>query len=171
MDISYFRTLYDYHYWARDKLLDTVRTLSEAEYYARRPMDYGSIHATFVHGYAGDYVWYRRWHGESPPRLITPDDIPTIDELERRWKELEQQVGAFLEGLTDEDLRTRVVEYRNTEGIEATRMLWQTMAHLINHGTNHRSEVAAAATQLGHSPGDLDMTVFFGLRPPARASG
>ncbi|MGZ9221207.1 MAG: DinB family protein [Anaerolineales bacterium] len=39
-------------------------------------------------------------------------------------------------------------------------MLWHAMAHLVNHGTQHRSEAAAMLTDFGHSPGDVDMLYF-----------
>lgn len=162
MDSEYFRTLVDYQYWARDRLLAAVSRLADADYLAPRPMDYGSIHGTLVHTYAAELVWHRRWRGESPTRLLDSTDVPTLDALTPRWQEQEQQIRSFVAGLSDDEVRTRVVDYRNTEGKANSRLLWQTIAHLINHGTNHRSEVATAASQLGQSPGDLDLIVFFG---------
>jgi uncharacterized damage-inducible protein DinB len=39
------------------------------------------------------------------------------------------------------------------------------MLHVANHGTLHRSEVAAMLTSYGHSPGDLDF-LFYALQAP-----
>ena len=41
-----------------------------------------------------------------------------------------------------------------------TNVLWQVMAHVVNHGTQHRSEAAAILTDFGHSPGDIDLILF-----------
>jgi uncharacterized damage-inducible protein DinB len=38
--------------------------------------------------------------------------------------------------------------------------MWQLLAHVMNHGTQHRSEAAALLTDAGRSPGDLDMVDF-----------
>jgi uncharacterized damage-inducible protein DinB len=59
-------------------------------------------------------------------------------------------MDTFLAGLTDEWLASL------GDGVP----MWQMLAHLANHGTQHRSEAAVILTEAGRSPGDLDMIFF-----------
>jgi len=52
---------------------------------------------------------------------------------------------------------------RREEGIA----VWQCLAHVVNHGTQHRSEAAALLTAAGASPGEIDL-IFFAEERAAR---
>ena len=68
----------------------------------------------------------------------------------------------LLASLRDEDLE-RQITYSSAmlPGRVFQLPLWQLMLHLVNHGTQHRSEIAMRLTQLGYSPGELSMSFFF----------
>jgi len=52
------------------------------------------------------------------------------------------------------------VRYLIPGGIVRERVLWHCLLHVVNHGTQHRSEAAALLTSYGQSPGGLDFTLF-----------
>jgi uncharacterized damage-inducible protein DinB len=90
---------------------------------------------------------------------LLPADYPHLPAIEMRWREEETAMRAYLAGLRDEDLESHL-RYATDAGIKRDRILWHCLLHVVNHGTQHRSEAAALLTENGHSPGDLDFTVF-----------
>ncbi len=158
------RTLYNYDFWANGKVLEQAGLLSEEEYTAPAGLSFSSIRGTLIHTLSTEWIWRKRVEeAESPPRMISEGDLPTFQALTARWKEEEALWRDYLRAMTDQDL-DRVVKYNNTKGRSFENPLWQILTHVVNHGTQFRSEAAVALTRLGRSPGDLDFIAFLRLK-------
>lgn len=158
--LEYIQALYDYQYWGNQRILDICAQLSQAQLDAPTKNGYPNLRATLVHAMSTEWIWRSRWQGVSPKAHLDERDFPTLDALHARWQEEEEQTRAFLATLQESDLATDLT-YQNLKGTTFTLPLWQTLLHVINHGTQHRSEVAFMLTALDYSPGDLDLFLFF----------
>lgn len=157
--LEYIQTLYDYHYWSNQRILDTVEQISETQLNAPTQNGYASMRVTLVHTMNAEWLWRSRWQGVSPTVILSERDFPTLASISARWQQEEEEMRALLAPLKESDLATSFT-YQDTKGVPHTLALWQMLVHVVNHGTQHRSEVAFMLTALDHSPGDLDMSVF-----------
>ena len=166
MQIREIIAFYDYTYWATDQILETAANLSEAQLNEEIPNGMGSIRTTLVHLLSGHCIWYEHWRSNKQSERLKQDDFPTLESIRVRWQEEKPKMYALFATLCDEDLE-RLITYSSTmlPGQVFQLPLWQLMMHLVNHGTQHRSEVAMKLTELGHSPGELSMNAFFITRP------
>ena len=153
------RILYQYNQWANAKILNAAAHVTQDEYLAPASFPHGGLRGTLVHALFAEWIWRNRWEGTSPAHRLKPEEFPTIESLRTRWLEEEKQLMDFVDHVTDEKL-DNTFSYTNTSGKPLTKILWQAMAHLVNHGTQHRTEAAAILTDFGHSPGDIDLIYF-----------
>lgn len=151
--------LYQYNQWAAAKILNAAAKVTQDQYLAPASFPHGGLRGTLVHALFAAWIWHQRWEGTSPTERLKAEEFPTFDSLLARWLEEEKALMSFIEGLSDEKLEAKF-SYKNTQGKPFERILWQAMAHVVNHGTQHLTEAAAILTDLGHSPGDIDMILF-----------
>ena len=158
--------LFDYNRWCNARILGAAAQLTAEQFLAPGTFPHGGLRGTLVHALFAEWVWRMRWQGTPPDYhyRLQPEEFPTCAALQRRWLEEETLLMEFVAGLTDEQLKSEL-EYTSTEGGRHKRVLWETMAHLVNHGTQHRTEAAAILTVLGDSPGDIDLIVFLNQGP------
>jgi uncharacterized damage-inducible protein DinB len=161
--LEYINMIYDYNYWGNQRILNTCELLSQDQLDAPTKNGYASLRATLVHTMNANWIWLSRWNGVSPKAPLDERDFPTLASIRARWQQEEQQTRTFLAALTESDL-ARDLTYQNLKGSAFALPLWQTLVHVVNHGTQHRSEVAFMLTALEHSPGDLDMSLFLNSR-------
>jgi len=159
------QVLYAYNRWANGRILETAAKISTAQFVAPSDFPHGSLCGTLVHTLFAEWVWRLRWQGAAPSGHWKPEDFPSLTSLEIRWQAEEIKLIEFVDGLVEERL-TAEFDYISTEGNPHRRVVWETMVHLVNHGTQHRSEAAAILSAMGQSPGDIDLVVFLneGLR-------
>jgi uncharacterized damage-inducible protein DinB len=151
--------LYQYNQWSTGRILDAASTVTQEEFLASASFPHGGLRSTLVHTLFAEWVWRNRWEGVSPTQRLKPEEFPTFESLRVRWAAEETRLMAFVNNVTDAQLN-QVVQYNNLQGLPHERILWQMMAHLVNHGTQHKTEAAAMLTGFGHSPGDIDMIYF-----------
>lgn len=166
MTLSDLRTLLDYHYWARDRLLDAVQALTRDQFTKDLGSSFRSVRDTLVHLLAAEETWYQRWQGMSPTSMLAPDGFADVASVRQRWREQEARVRAFVEGLGEDGI-TRVFEYKMLGGQSASTPFWQMLQHVVNHGSYHRGQVTTLLRQLGATPAmGMDMIGFYRLGAP-----
>ncbi|MFL5800933.1 MAG: DinB family protein [Roseiflexaceae bacterium] len=159
MNIQDILTLYDYNYWATRRILTAGAHVGLDQFLAPAAHSHGGLRGTLVHTLDTEYGWRMLCQNSTAMPDMAEAAFPTLQALEQRWREEEQAMRAYLGSLTDDELAGHV-RYTTSSGQARERVLWHCLLHVVNHGTQHRSEAAAILTGYGHSPGDLDFTLF-----------
>jgi uncharacterized damage-inducible protein DinB len=153
--------LLDYHYWARDRMLDALAPLSPDAYLADRGNSFRSIRDTVVHLYSAEWVWHSRWRGHSPTAHIAPEAFADVASIRSAWLELEGQVRSLVRGLGPAD-RERVFDYFALPGTPQQSVFWHMVQHVVNHATYHRGQITTMLRQAGaEPPKSMDLIAFY----------
>jgi uncharacterized damage-inducible protein DinB len=144
------RFLLAYDRWATRKILRAASRLRKRDWPAGEPIGKRHLGEILVHQLGAHQRWRHGLFGvpgvPGPEREPLPSVTALVGAWEAEWAALDQHLAT----LDDAWLA------RTDEGIP----FWQMLAHVVNHGTQHRSEAAALLTAAGHSPRDLDMIFF-----------
>jgi uncharacterized damage-inducible protein DinB len=164
VNLQDLRTLLDYHYWARDRLLAALEPLTPEQFNRDLGNSFKSIRETVVHTYAAEWAWHSRWQGQSPAALMTSDAFPDVAAIRSTWADHEKKMRAFLEGLGEDGL-SRVIEYQLLSGQSGSSPFWQMLQHVVNHASYHRGQVTTMLRQLGAQPAkSMDMIAYYRSR-------
>jgi uncharacterized damage-inducible protein DinB len=159
MNKSDIALIFDYNYWANQRILAAAAKVSPVQLLAPTSFPHGSLLATLVHILDAECGWrVLLQRGEETPDLDVKD-FPTLASLDDRWRYEQGHMRQYLASLADENL-LEVVRYTNPQGIPRERVRWHGLYHVVNHGTQHRGEAAAMLTDYGQSPGDMDFSLY-----------
>jgi uncharacterized damage-inducible protein DinB len=140
--------------WATVRLIDACAALTLEQLATDVPGTYGSIHRTLHHLVDSD-TWYLSFFREEV--IVQMDD--ELRELPELRAAIEANGVLWLEVLADEPDPDRQIEDLDGD----TRYLAPVgvrLAQVVQHGTDHRSQVCTALTLLGVEPPDIAVWAY-----------
>ncbi len=162
------RQLYDYNAWANRRAMEAAAALTPEQFTKPLGSSFSSVRDTLAHLYGAEWIWLERFQGRSPASLPDASQFASLASLRERWLEQEARLLGFVRGLAQADL-DRMMEYKTLKFGVYRNSLWQSMQHLVNHGTYHRGQVTTLLRQLGAQPILTDLMHFY--RERATATG
>jgi uncharacterized damage-inducible protein DinB len=163
------RQLYDYNAWANRRAMEGAAALTPEQFTKPLGSSFSSVRDTLAHIYGAEWIWLERFQGRSPASLPDVKEFTNLASLRKRWLEHETLLLGFVRGLTQADL-DRVMEYKTLKFGVYQNPLWQSMQHLVNHGTYHRGQVTTLLRQLGAQPILTDLMHFYRERATAASA-
>lgn len=155
MTTTILNDAFEHHLWANEQVLAACAGLSPDQLHSTVPGIYGPIIDTLRHLVQADsfYLWI--FSGQTR-ELIPSENSLTVAEL--RAANDEHAVG-YRERLTGPlDPDARVVEHG--DGWDYTATMGIRLAQVVHHGSDHRSQVCTALTNLGIEPPDIDLWAY-----------
>ncbi|MEX2226091.1 MAG: DinB family protein [Dehalococcoidia bacterium] len=141
------RQLVAYNEWANYQLLEAARALTDEQYAA--------LAGAFAHFLGTQQFWHSNWTGSE----FEEAKPPTFDALRAAFDASHAEMRDYFGALTDEGWH-RSEQWWKRWGYDHRLPLGETLFQVINHSTQHRSEIAGVMSEHGASPGDLDYLVF-----------
>jgi uncharacterized damage-inducible protein DinB len=155
-----------FHAWANDRILTTAAGLSDDEFRRTANLDHGSAFQTLRHLVDVDWSWREFCIGNDVGDTyvwdhgFALDDLPAIHAL---CLEEDARLRSYVESVDEAALTESLAM---SADVNDTVPRWLILVHVVNHGTQHRSELARYLTECGHSPGDLDLLDALELQWP-----
>ena len=150
------RLLLDYHVRSTDRILGLCGNLTDEDLRAPAGFDHGTAFQTLRHLVDVDWSWREFCTGNDVGKTYAWDVYPLedLEQIERFWAQERDRLTRYVASL-DQEALDEPLTIGSSEPVTVARAM--ILAHVVNHGTQHRTELARYLTDHGHSPGDLDL--------------
>lgn len=152
MTDSILKDAFAHHVWASMTLLDACATLSGEQMASATPGTYGSIRDTLRHLVGSDCSYLRVISGGNHQQA----DEESLD-LDGLRAEMAGHAAAWQSVISGDPDPDRWLVRHRPDGSETHAPLGIRLAQALHHGTDHRSQVCTALTNMGIEPPEIDV--------------
>jgi uncharacterized damage-inducible protein DinB len=159
MTVEEARAHFAYDEWANARYVEVLAQLPPGALVQERISSFPSLLATFAHVVAAEWIWLRRWRGDSPRAFPDWMASPSLESLRARLAAVQEERAALLGALSDADL-DRDVEYSLLNGTRRADPLGALFLHVVNHSSFHRGQLSTLLRQAGGVPPVSDLVAY-----------
>lgn len=139
------RKLIGFNEWANSRVLAAAEKLT--------PEQYSDLAGQFAHMLGAQRFWHANWTGGEYGSHVM---MSTPAEANAAYAKSHENMRTFADSLTEESLDRTDDWFGNGQQLSVA----DSVVQVVNHSTQHRSEIAIKLTDAGTSPGDLDYLFF-----------
>lgn len=154
LSIEIVKMMLEYNYDFQWRVWDSIMTLTDEQFTTELDYSRGSIRNHMVHLATVDGGWLRGLKEDPNARgyNFKPEDYATREAVREICEQSAKEVLAYVNSLTEDDLK------KQPENLPLT--VWQTLLHLVNHGTDHRAQVLRALHEFDAPTFDQDFVYY-----------
>ena len=142
MNADTFRQLFDYHFSENRKTWNLYITqLSQEQFIQKVDYSLGSVRNHIVHLMSVDDTWFYGLRGEKIPHMLNPVHFHKREKIRNHWDVVEKNMRDYLSTLNDNTLTQKP--------LDGEEIVWQVLLHVVNHGTDHRSQILRILHDIG----------------------
>lgn len=157
---AHFQTFTAYNAWANQRLYDAAGALHDESYRRDVGVFFASLHGTLNHILGTDRLWLARMTGEgSFPGSLDATLYDEFAELRAAREVEDARLAAHVDSL-DEDAFEAPFDYKTLDGTAMRQLRRESLAHLFNHQTHHRSQAHTCLGLLGAEQPPLDLLAY-----------
>ena len=146
MNADAFRHFYNYHFAENRKIWEHVTSLTHDQFTQEVGYSRGSVREQVVHLMDAEGMWFSELQGVEPLEPLPPAGFDDRETIRTYWDNVEQNMRAYLETLTDEMLFEKPIEEPEEDQV---LFAWQVLLHVANHATDHRAQILRVLNDLG----------------------
>lgn len=160
MNADYIRLLVQYNYDLYRQVWDCISYLTEAQFVEETGYSLGSVRNHMVHVMGVDERWLARIRQEPLPQRLEAAEFRTQAQVRSYWDSVDAHVREYVHAVDDTTLQqVRQYDMPHRGGMKTNRV-WEIMAHMVNHGTDHRAQVLMLLHHFGAPTLEQDLMIY-----------